>query len=901
MPDLSKKLRDALNEAYAIEREIGAGGMATVYLAHDVRHDRYVALKVLHPDLANALGPERFQREIRLAARLQHPHILTVLDSGDAAGQLWFTMPYVDGESLRDRLTRERQLSVPDALRIAREAAQALQYAHQHGVVHRDIKPENLLLTEDGNTLVADFGIARSFESSGSSRLTETGVALGTPAYMSPEQASGERDLSARTDIYSLGAVLYEMLAGETPFTGPTAQAIIAKRFAGEVPDVRRTRPSIPEQVGHAVTQALSLVPADRFASAADFARALDLSATSTNISGPTGVQAPVSPGRPQPQMSANGHTHSRRPLFATLALGVAIGLGLLFGWSHYRATPSTTAAQAPVGSEVRLAVLPFDNLGDTAHAYFADGIADQLRGKLTQLPGLTVIARTSSVGYRGTHDSPQKIARELGVRYLLTGTVSWAKGANGESRVQVNPELVEVTDSSAPASKWQQPFDASLTDVFKVQTDIATQVANALGVALGIGAQQELAARPTRNLAAYDAFLRGESISNDGASTDPPTLRQSLKYYQQATALDPSFSAAWARTAAAAALLYFNSVPTPAIAELARSAAAHTQELAPSSADAHMALATYALYVKADPNTALTHYEAALRINPANAYLINRTAAVQQSLGHWNEALGLIRRAQTLDPRSVSIANGLAFISLWLRHYQEAQEAADRAIALAPTSLTALQNHVMIALARGDLPAARAIIAAAPAASTDQDALVSNLTEYWELYWTLTDAQQTRVLHLSPAAFDNYRGAWGIGLAEIYHLRGDTAHARIYADSARIAFEQQLKAAPDNAETHVFLGVTLGYLGRTADAVREGERGVALDPVAKNALYGPYYLHQLMRVYLLTGQNNKALDILEQLLKMPYYLSPGWIRIDPTFAPLRGNPRFERLANAKA
>jgi len=210
-------LREALSQSYALERELGRGGMATVYLAHDLRHDRPVALKVLLPELAATLGPDRFQREIRLAARLQHPHILTVHDSGEAAGQLWFTMPFVEGESLRDRLLRERQLSVDDALRIGTEAARALDYAHQHGVVHRDIKPENIMLTSDGSTLVADFGIARAL--GGDDGLTQTGFSVGTPAYMSPEQAAGDKALDARTDIYSLASVLYEMLAGEPPFT----------------------------------------------------------------------------------------------------------------------------------------------------------------------------------------------------------------------------------------------------------------------------------------------------------------------------------------------------------------------------------------------------------------------------------------------------------------------------------------------------------------------------------------------------------------------------------------------------------------------------------------------------------------------------------------------------------
>ncbi len=268
-------LRAALSDRYAIERELGRGGMATVYLARDLRHDRPVALKLLHPDLAATLGPERFHREIKLAARLQHPHILTVHDSGDNDGRLWFTMPYVEGESLRERLRREKQLPVHDALRIAREAATALDYAHRHDVIHRDIKPENLLLTMDGQVLVADFGIARALGEA-DTEITKTGMTVGTPAYMSPEQASGERMVDARTDIYALGSVLYEMLAGEPPFTGPTAQLIIARKFTETPRPLRSVRETLPAATDSVVSRALARAPADRFASAAEFARALE-------------------------------------------------------------------------------------------------------------------------------------------------------------------------------------------------------------------------------------------------------------------------------------------------------------------------------------------------------------------------------------------------------------------------------------------------------------------------------------------------------------------------------------------------------------------------------------------------------------------------------------------------
>jgi len=271
----------SLADRYRFERELGRGGMATVYLVRDLRHDRPVALKVLHPELATALGPERFRREIRLAAQLQHPHILTVLDSGESGGTreagpwLWFTMPFVQGESLRDRLFREKQLPLDDALRIAREAADALDFAHRQGIVHRDIKPENVLLSEN-HALVADFGIALAVGANAGDKLTGTGLTLGTPAYMSPEQAAGEPDLDGRSDVYSLGVVLYEMLAGERPFGGATAQVMLARRLTEAARPLRAVRETIPEPVERAVSRAMARVPADRYATAAEFGRAIE-------------------------------------------------------------------------------------------------------------------------------------------------------------------------------------------------------------------------------------------------------------------------------------------------------------------------------------------------------------------------------------------------------------------------------------------------------------------------------------------------------------------------------------------------------------------------------------------------------------------------------------------------
>ena len=476
--------------------------MAVVYLAHDVRHDRSVALKVLNPDLAHALGAERFEREIHVAARLQHPHILTVLDSGETAGQLWFTMPFVSGESLRVRIDREAQLPVAAAIAIAREAADALDYAHRHGVVHRDIKPDNILLTE-GHALVADFGIARALASGGDDRLTATGTSIGTAAYMSPEQAAGEREVDARSDIYSLAIVLYEMLAGVTPFAAATPQATIARRFTETPALLQSLRDTVPEHVERAVARALSRTAADRFDTAREFRDALgEPAVSSTTVTVPPAAVT-------RPRLSPLQRVR-RTPSLIILMTGLLIGSGALFAWSRsgrHSAGPETPAAEASLSgaAPVRIAVLPFENMGDTSDGYFADGLTEAVRGKLAGIEGFQVIARTSSEQYRGGMTPPAQVADELNVDYLLTGTVRWVKNADGTSRVQVRPELVEIGDGTAH-TRWGDAFNAPLDDVFQVQEQIADRVSGALDVALGTPDKQRLAERPTQDIAAYTA-----------------------------------------------------------------------------------------------------------------------------------------------------------------------------------------------------------------------------------------------------------------------------------------------------------------------------------------------------------------------------------------------------------
>ena len=913
MTDLHGQLQASLAASYMLERELGRGGMATVYLARDLKHDRPVALKVLHPELGQTLGPDRFQREIRLAARLQHPHILTVLDSGqtttaEAAGtreaggreaggsRLWFTMPYVEGESLRARIKRERQLPVEDALRIAREAAQALQYAHEAGVIHRDIKPENLLLTRDGNTLVADFGIARAIEAGADeARLTETGLVVGTPAYMSPEQASGDKGLDVRTDIYSLGAVLYEMLAGEAPFTGATAQALIVKRLTEPPPSVRSVRPNVPEPVDQAIRRALAPITADRFPTAAQFAQALQVAPTGTTSAATVAVAGPApSEARADARSRAPAAPPARTRRFpataAALVIGLLIGVGVLFAWRH-----SGGEAADGAGSSNVLAVLPFENLGRSEDEYFADGVTDAVRGKLAAIPSVQVIARSSSVPYKKAAKSPQQIARELGARYLLTGTVRWEKGTGGASRVQVSPELVEVSSGSAPRTRWQEPFDASMTDVFQVQADVATRVAQALGATLGSGERKALEEKPTRNLAAYDAYLKAEEISNGLAVIDPVLLRRALGYYEQAVALDSTFAISWARLSQAHSLLYVLGEPTPENAQAALAGAQRVVALAPQSPEAHLAMGKYYEAAGKDFPRALDQYTQGQRLTPNNADLLAAEAFVEERLGRWDAAEEHYHRARTLDPGSVQTTRRLARVLAWRRRYPEALAMADRAMALAPANLVVVLTKAEVYLEQGDLAGAQRVVHGVPG-DVEPASLVAFFANYDDLYWILDSDQQQLVLRLTPGQFDNSRAGWAIVLAEVYALHGDQTRARAYADSARIDFEAQLRATPNDAQLHALHGVVLAYLGQKDEAIREGLRGVELNPVSKDRFGGPYIQLQLVRIYLLAGEPEKALDLLEPLLKIPYHLTPGWLRIDPTFDPLRSNPRFRKL-----
>ena len=629
------RLEAALSGHYPIERELGRGGMATVYLAHDVKHARQVAIKVLHPDLAASIGADRFVREIEIAARLAHPHILPLFDSGEADGFLYYVMPYVDGESLHDRLQRTGPLPLAEVVRLTEQVASALSYAHEQGVIHRDIKPGNILLAGD-QAIVADFGIARAVAAAGGTRITGTGLAIGTPAYMSPEQAFGSASIDTTTDVYALGCVVYEMLAGHPPFEGATPQALMGQHALETVPGLHLSDAGLTASVERVVLRALAKEPGDRFQTAGGLAVALAGAITD--------------------EARAEEVQRRTRRRWARGAIGVSLVAALsLGGWwirGQFAARPIEL-----------LAVLPASNMTrDPAQDYFVDGVHEALVTEL-QRAGLSIIARQSVLQYRDTDKSIRQIAKELGVDALIQPAV----GRSGDS-VFVD---ISLYDGPSQLPLWTASFPARVEGVLGVYRDVSRRIAQEIGVVLSTQATARLGERPTIDPRAYEAILRGQFHLRQFT---PQDFTLALQYFESTLAIDPDYAPA--HVGVAAVWLYRSQAGITTRAESQPNVERHLRRalaLDPQLASALQLEAADLVWGQWKLDAGAEAFRRAIALDPNNAQLRVFYGHVLMIQGKFEEALQEGRLAVQLDPLNAFVTGLYGTILSMTGHPEEA------------------------------------------------------------------------------------------------------------------------------------------------------------------------------------------------------------------------------------
>jgi serine/threonine protein kinase/tetratricopeptide (TPR) repeat protein len=863
---------------YELLEEIGRGGQGVVFRAWQRSLNRTVAVKIIGiGQLTTTAHLKRLRREAEAAAKLNHPGIVPIYEVGERDGTYYFSMRFVEGDCLDEAISRG-SISVREAAELIAKVARTVHYAHEHGILHRDIKPGNILLDANGEPHLTDFGLARLVEHG--STVTGSLEVMGTPSYMAPEQAVGNNaGVNRATDVYGLGAVLYELLTGHPPFAGGTTYETIHLLLDSEPRQPRLWNRKIDRDLSAVCLKCLEKNPRYRYSSALELAEDLERWLW----------HEPIRAKR------SGFFTHARKwvqrnPTIAsliTLSIVLAAGLGVMT-WDR------ESVRRIPAG----IAVLPFENLSDNKEdAFFADGVQDDILTKLAKIADLKVISRTSVMGYRGKRDLRQ-IGRALGVSHVVEGTARRFSG-----RVRVNAQLV---DTRTDVGVWADEYERDLNEAFAIPSEIAQKVAEELHAKISTAEKAAIQQPPTNDLAAYDLYVRAHNLLlTSFSSAARPKLLQAADLLNQAVARDPLFFQAYCQLAHTHGLLYLLGVDhTPGRLASMEAAVQAAFRIRPDAGEADLARAENLYFGYLDYDGALAELELARQSLPNNSQVFAVQGYIQRRQGRWEESTRNLERAIDLDPRNFYMLQQIAISYGLLKRYADEMSVLRRALAIEPddvntkVALAAVQFHSKadtrplhqtIDSSRGTNPRALPNVAndwlSCALAERDVAEATNALNSFGET--PLTDY----VVHANRPLIEGV----------LARLTKDEDKARAAFTAARTLQERAVQDEPDYGPPLCVLGLIDAALGRKEEALREGRRAVELLPVEKDAINGPLMIKYLAMIAAWAGDKDLACEQLAIAVQPPSTVSYGQLKLEPDWDPLRGDPRFEKIVASLA
>jgi len=896
---------------YRLVEKIGEGGMGVVWVALDTELNRRIALKIFPGSYTE--NPElrlRLQREARTAAALNHPSIAVIHEVGRHEGRMFLAMELLEGESLRDRM-RRGPLSCREWVHLALPIAEGLAHAHEQGVIHRDLKPDNVMITGERQAKILDFGLAKFSEPStaagepgdmearleGISReLTAAGKVLGTLAYMSPEQARGE-PLDRRSDLFSFGVMLYRMASGRLPFKGKSDVEALHAIIADEASPLSEVGGDIHPEMDRIVRKAMEKEKERRYQHADELAT--DLRNLQRDLdSGRVASATRVTPRDGVRRASGAPRRWWLAAVAVVAALVVSVGYWQIRTARESRPVAGVGAAPGDASSQRKMiVVLPFESIGASQDDYFAEGMAEEITSRLSKVSGLGVISRSSAFQYDRTGKTVQEIGADLGVDYVLEGTVRWAQDGSGQPRVRITPQIIQVSDDT---QIWAEAYERVMDDVFRLQSEIAGKVIEELGVELLEPERRAVGSETTANMEAYNAYLRGLNVIMTGGFEEEPS-RLAVRMLERAVKLDPSFVTAHAYLSIAhSRLVHFGFERTDDRRAQARRSAEQALELAPDSPEAHMALGFYHYWSRKDYEPAIDEFAIAEAGMPSNDFAMAARGFVQRRQGRWEECLDNLRRASQLNPQNARLLLEIGETLIPLRRYSDAVRYFDRSIALAPDRTSAYQDIALVQwLWTGMTEESRAILESMPEVGDPFSDWIWYLQEIFEeRHQDALDRMADETVQVSQQQYYLHPKELLSGFA--HQLLDQPEPARRAFASAREILEREVEERPDDARAHGGLGLALAGLGLREGAIREGERAIELYPVSKDAVVGPWRLIDLALILTMVGEHDAALDRIEQLLSIPSDLSVPMLRLDPRWRPLDDHPRFRKLIEEK-